>query len=127
MGKMNILRNSFLYIQEGGIYNFQWQIFMHLHLTPLGRSFKVKLFLVRPLTQGRVRHKNISVLWCRQQGETAKYLHFHSRMTFLSRSNKERRLFKFATEEFKCRLLYSFPGDISGTLAGPDSGIRTFY
>ncbi len=35
----------FCIIQEGGIYNFQWQneIFARLHLTHLGRSFKVKL------------------------------------------------------------------------------------
>ncbi len=41
-----------------------------LHLTHLGRSFKVELFLGWLLTPGRVRHKNISVLWWRQHGET---------------------------------------------------------
>ncbi len=56
---------------EGGIYNFQWQfeIFIRRHLTHLGRSFKVKLFLGWLLTPGRVRHKTF---WCYGAGNMEK-------------------------------------------------------
>ena len=49
--------------KEGGIYNFKWQIelFVRLHFTNLGRSFKVKLVLGRLLTSIRVRHKKTSL------------------------------------------------------------------
>ncbi len=110
---------------------------------PLRKVIQGQTFLGRLLTPGRVRHKNVSVLWCRQHGETGipvlfwfqlitsastsvpAHCHWLSDlmfqwtildaqnwpkkywpwMTFLSRSNKGRRFFQFATEEFKCRPL----------------------
>ncbi len=63
------------FFKGGGFYNFQWQIeiFVRLHLTHLERSFKVELFLGRPLTPGRVRHSKAS-RW-NQKGSGFLFLH----------------------------------------------------